>query len=101
MIGFKLRILVWLLVVSEESWVRHVYNGWFRKKDKKREMFGWPAGWWGHYFPVRVVIHLTGCRVFFFFFFEKKGCRVVDLTMKILYHSTVTYNGWTVSSLEF
>ena len=40
MIGFKLRILVWLLVVSEESWVRHVYNGWFRKKDKKREMFG-------------------------------------------------------------
>ena len=88
MIGFKLRILVWLLVVSEESWVRHVYNGWFRKKDKKREMFGWPAGWWGHYFPVRVVIHLT-------------GCRVVDLTMKILYHSTVTYNGWTVSSLEF
>ena len=72
MIGFKLRILVWLLVVSEESWVRHVYNGWFRKKDKKRAMFGWPAGRWGHYFPVRVVIHLTGCRFFFFFFFLKK-----------------------------
>ena len=25
MIGFKFKILVWLLVRSEESWVRHVY----------------------------------------------------------------------------